>query len=62
MVATKDSEFPMRAHLRGAIALINEKDSNPIEQTPSQQVFHSIEAQIVCTPIAKDIANLPLTH
>ncbi|CAI7670643.1 unnamed protein product [Penicillium pancosmium] len=47
MIATKDSEFPMRAHLRGAIALINEKNSKPIEQSPSQEVFHTIEAQII---------------
>lgn len=49
MVATKDSEFPMRAHLRGAVALINEKDNKRIDQTPSQQVSHAVEAQIVST-------------
>lgn len=62
MVATKDSESPMRAHLRGAIALINEKDSNPMEQTPSQQVFHTIEAQIVCNIPARYLVTLPLTY
>ena len=49
MVATKDSELPMRAHLRGAVALINERKSKSMEQAPSTQVSHMLEAQIVCT-------------
>ncbi|KAJ5111034.1 hypothetical protein N7532_001569 [Penicillium argentinense] len=49
LAATKDSEHPVRTHLRGAIALINEKRSKPTitEQAPSQQISHAIEAQII---------------
>jgi hypothetical protein len=48
-VAIKDWEMPLKAHLRGAIALINEKRTK-IMDSQSSTIYDAVESQIVSLP------------
>jgi hypothetical protein len=44
----KDEEHPMKAHLRGAIALINNRTAKRLETPSSKTIDHAVQTQIVC--------------
>lgn len=46
-VAMRDWKLPVKAHLRGAIALINKRRSERLETPASSTIDHSIQTQIV---------------
>lgn len=46
-VAMKDEEHPLKAHLRGAIALINDRKAKRLETPSSQTIDDAVQIQIV---------------
>lgn len=44
----KDEEHPLKAHLRGAIALINDRKTKRLETPSSQTIDDAVQIQIVC--------------
>lgn len=46
-MAIKEWELPLKAHLRGAIALINEKRAKKLPDPQSSTIYNAVESQIV---------------
>lgn len=47
-VAVKDWESPVKAHLRGAIALVNSRRPEKVQDHSSSTIHNAVQAQIVC--------------
>ncbi|KAJ5377556.1 uncharacterized protein N7496_004965 [Penicillium cataractarum] len=58
-VAIKDWEMPLKAHLRGAIALINEKRAKQIPEAQSSTIYNAVESQIIKTTRGLDSPMVP---
>lgn len=43
----KDEEHPLKAHLRGAIALINDRKAKRLETPSSKTIDDAVQVQIV---------------
>ena len=50
LVAMKDWSNPVKAHLRGAIALINSRQSRTLPGPISSTIYNAVQTQIVCFP------------
>ncbi|KAJ5766776.1 uncharacterized protein N7511_004392 [Penicillium nucicola] len=48
-VAVKDWEKPVKAHLRGAVALINNRKSKKLQTATSRTIDHAVQTQIIKT-------------
>lgn len=44
----KDWENPVKAHLRGAVTLINNRKSKRLQTATSRTIDNAVQAQIVC--------------
>ncbi|OQD83392.1 hypothetical protein PENANT_c017G00707 [Penicillium antarcticum] len=59
-VAIKDWENPMKAHLRGAIALINSRKSKRLQTAASRTIDHAVQTQIVKTSRGLTSPTVPI--
>ncbi|KAJ5118974.1 hypothetical protein N7448_010682 [Penicillium atrosanguineum] len=60
-VAIKHWELPLKAHLRGAIALINSRREKSLPSSPSSTIYNAVESQIVRHIVQYLFARLQLT-
>ncbi|KAJ5820302.1 hypothetical protein N7474_005893 [Penicillium riverlandense] len=58
-IAMRDWKLPMKAHLRGAIALINKRRSKRLETPASSTIDHAIQTQIIKTTRALSNPMVP---
>ncbi|KAJ5116325.1 hypothetical protein N7456_000673 [Penicillium angulare] len=58
-VAIKDWEAPMKAHLRGAIALINSRKTKAIEGPSSSTLHQAVQTQIIKTTRGLEMPMVP---
>ncbi|KAJ5288628.1 hypothetical protein N7478_001658 [Penicillium angulare] len=58
-VAMKDWEAPMKAHLRGAIALINSRKTKAIEGPSSSTLHQAVQTQIIKTTRGLEMPMVP---